>query len=78
MRHCMLHVVGYGDDVHAARLSGPCISHEHSHCLPLTCDHSQRKRAEKELTPEEAAFMAKREAARQRVAQRTSQGFGYL
>lgn len=31
-----------------------------------------------QMTPEEAEFMKRREAARQRVAQRTAQNFGFL
>jgi hypothetical protein len=31
-----------------------------------------------QLTPEEAEFMKRREAARQRVAQRTAQNFGFI
>ncbi len=38
----------------------------------------QRKREEKELSAAELEQRAKREAARQRVAQRTAQSFGFL
>jgi hypothetical protein len=31
-----------------------------------------------QLTPEEAEFLKRREAARQRVAQRTAQNFGFI
>ncbi len=41
---------------------------------------AQRKRGQEEepLSKEELEFRAKREAARQRVAQRTAQNFGFL
>ena len=61
---------------------------------PTVCSHSplppsplppvQRKREVQAsagrgtMTPEEAAALARREAARSRVAQRTAQGFGFL
>lgn len=61
--------------------------HVTRHALPC-CPDVQRKRpdgaagaaaaaaSKKPLTPEEEAFIARREAARQRVQKRTMDGFG--